>query len=82
MLLQFLLVLCLGSLEIYLVCVIDGSRVTGAFMQTSEDLTHYLLDDKHHCYKLWLRSIACLNRPDTYFWCNFYGIFHDFSLKN
>ena len=38
--------------------VIDGSRVTGAFMQTSEDLTHYLLDDKHHCYKLWLRYIA------------------------
>ena len=38
--------------------VIDGLRVTGAFMQTDEDLTHYLLDDKHHCYKLWLRYIA------------------------
>lgn len=38
--------------------VIDGSRVTGAFMQTDEDLTHYLLDDKHHWYKIWLRSIA------------------------
>ena len=37
--------------------VIDGSRVTGALMQSSEDFTYHLLDDKHHCYKLWLRSV-------------------------
>ena len=49
--------------------VIDGSRVTGALMQSSEDLTHYLLDDKHHCYKIWLRSVALSLRTSYLLFC-------------